>query len=322
MLLYSLVFTTKMDSQLMEIIGVFVSKHILILGSPVDEHALAVFKHLKSKGALVEFIDSVEFPEHLGLSLRMPENQYEIHLQNGKSISQKDITSIYWRNYNGININSENYIAKNDTRSLFESFLRSKDMHWVNGYEGFYKHQNKPFAMQLVSKILAVKVPKTLFSNDPQQIRQFVSEVGDCIFKPVQGGAHTKKISAEHLNEKNLASLRESPVCIQERIAGTNVRIFVAGAWVGACTIDTDEVDFRDDQQPNIKELKINAQQKQMAKDICDALDLRWSGIDFRMQDNGDLYYLEANPSPMFMGFEKLSGLPLMEALTNLLMRQ
>jgi glutathione synthase/RimK-type ligase-like ATP-grasp enzyme len=44
------------------------------------------------------------------------------------------------------------------------------------------------------------------------------------------------------------------------------------------------------------------------------------AGIDFRLTPTGTYVFLEANPSPMFKGFEKYTGLPLTEALSSLLL--
>jgi D-alanine-D-alanine ligase-like ATP-grasp enzyme len=41
--------------------------------------------------------------------------------------------------------------------------------------------------------------------------------------------------------------------------------------------------------------------------------------MDFRLTADGRYVFLEANPSPMFLGFEKATGLPLTEALVKLL---
>ncbi len=49
------------------------------------------------------------------------------------------------------------------------------------------------------------------------------------------------------------------------------------------------------------------------------ALDLLWTGIDLRLTPEGDYVFLEANPSPMFLGFERQTGLPLTESLAHLL---
>ena len=47
---------------------------------------------------------------------------------------------------------------------------------------------------------------------------------------------------------------------------------------------------------------------------------LLWAGIDFRRTPAGLYVFLEANPSPMFLGFEHRTGLPLTESLAAVLL--
>ena len=48
-------------------------------------------------------------------------------------------------------------------------------------------------------------------------------------------------------------------------------------------------------------------------------LDLLWTGIDYRLTPDRQYVFLEANPSPMFLGFQSATGLPLLESLVDLL---
>jgi D-alanine-D-alanine ligase-like ATP-grasp enzyme len=53
---------------------------------------------------------------------------------------------------------------------------------------------------------------------------------------------------------------------------------------------------------------------------IARSLLLEWTEIDWRRNNQGEYYFLEANPSPMFTYFEDKTGYPLTEGLVNLLM--
>ena len=58
-----------------------------------------------------------------------------------------------------------------------------------------------------------------------------------------------------------------------------------------------------------------------LCRHVARALDLVWAGIDLRRTAAGEHFFLEANPSPMFLGFEAATGLPLTEALMELLLK-
>jgi D-alanine-D-alanine ligase-like ATP-grasp enzyme len=109
-------------------------------------------------------------------------------------------------------------------------------------------------------------------------------------------------------------------VTIQEEVPGTNIRVFVAGEQVFACEIRTPYLDYRDDPQPLLLVHQLPQSMISQCRQIAQVLDLLWTGIDFRWTPQGQYVFLEANPSPMFLGFEQATGLPLSDSLASLLL--
>jgi hypothetical protein len=328
---------------------------ILILGGDGDEHATAVRDYLRMQGADAELLNSSDFPKKLQLSFEPVDTPRgtvpysptmrawcprisgqspvaksgqspvgTIRLPGGRKLAFDEITAVYWRCYNGIAtpdlpVAQQAYIAQNDARSLFESFLIRLPARWVNGWRAFQLHQTKPAQLVMVAE-LGVPVPATLLSNDPDAVLQFAANHARCIFKPVQGGAHTRPVTTRHLTAENLQSLAVSPVTIQEEIRGSDIRVFVAGERVLACEIHTKEADFREDPDPRIEPIELPADVAEQCLRIARKLHLLWTGIDLRRTPEGRHVFLEANPSPMFLGFQQRTGLPLMESLVEVLM--
>lgn len=296
---------------------------ILILGDDGDEHADFMLNHLRSRGHDCELLDSRWFPSRLLLSHDPVRDEWTIRLPSGRLLPPGSVRSVYWRCYNGI-LSPElpdpeqAFVAANDARSLFEAFLIRYPARWVNGWDGFQLHQTKPAALAMIAR-LGVDVPRTLSGNDPQAVRAFVAKEQRAIFKPVQGGAHTRHVTPRHLTDDNLKNLQWAPVTLQEEIEGTNVRAFVAGQRVLGCEVKAGTLDFRDDDQPEILPHVFSQEMQERCRLIARTLHLRWTGIDFRLTPEGRYVFLEANPSPMFLGFERRGGVPLTEALTQLL---
>jgi D-alanine-D-alanine ligase-like ATP-grasp enzyme len=48
---------------------------------------------------------------------------------------------------------------------------------------------------------------------------------------------------------------------------------------------------------------------------------LEWTAIDLRLKPTGEYVFLEANPSPMFLHFEKQTGFPMTQKLVELLVQ-
>jgi glutathione synthase/RimK-type ligase-like ATP-grasp enzyme len=296
---------------------------VLILGGMDDAHACHMLEHLRVLGNDSELFDSRWFPSDLRITYDPVTGGGTVRLPTGRLLAFEQIRSVYWRCYNTVGpVNlpdpEQAYIATNDARGLFESLLIRLPARWVNGWRAFQLHQTKPVQLAMVSA-LGVAVPATLLSNDPEAVRDFAARHPRCIFKPVQGGAHTLHLTPAHLGDDNLRNLALAPVTIQEEVPGTNIRVFVAGERVLACEVRTESLDFRDDQGAQITKHDLPADVAEWCLKVARVLDLLWTGIDLRLTPEGRYVFLEANPSPMFMGFESRCGLPLTSALTALL---
>ncbi|MFO0877502.1 MAG: hypothetical protein U0840_09020 [Gemmataceae bacterium] len=297
---------------------------ILILGASDDAHALHILGRLRERGQAAELLDSRWFPTEMCLAQDPRANRWWLQLPEGRVLEPGSVSAVYWRNYHGVDTpdlpdEEQALIAANDARSLFESFLAAFPARWVNGWEGYLLHQTKPAALARVAA-LGVAIPATVSGNDPDQVRTFASSETACIFKPVQGGAHAQRLSERHLEAANLRHLELAPVTVQEEIPGTNIRAFVAGSRVLACEVRADTLDFRDTPDPEIVPHALPPEMEEQCRRIAQALHLVWTGIDFRLTPDGRYVFLEANPSPMFLGFELRSRLPLTEALLELLL--
>jgi hypothetical protein len=297
---------------------------VLILGGMDDEHACHMLEHLRSRRVDTELLDSRWFPADLRLTYDPSAKGGTIVLPAGRTLAFADISAVYWRCYNQVltpNLPDpeQSFIAGNDARGLFESLLLRLPARWVNGWSAYQLHQTKPVQLAMVAT-LGVAVPATVLTNDPDAVRAFVAKHPKSIFKPVQGGAHTRRVTPDHVSDDNLGNLRHAPVTLQEEVPGTNIRVFVAGERVLACEVRTPAIDFRDDMGASLTPHELPAEMAEVSLRVARALDLVWTGIDFRLTPDGRYIFLEANPSPMFLGFEAHTGLPLTEALAALLM--
>jgi len=296
---------------------------VLILGGMDDAHACHMLEHLRFGGTDAELFDSRWFPSALQIAYAPSPERGSLRLPTGRVLTFEEITSVYWRCYNNVQPPElpdaeQAFIAGNDARGLFESVLIRLGARWVNTWRAYQLHQTKPVQLALVTA-LGVPIPATLLSNDPQAVRDFAVRHPRCIFKPVQGGAHTRRLTSAHLDVENLGNLALAPVTIQEEVPGTNVRVFVAGQRVLACEVRTEALDFRDDGDPVIVPHDLPTEVAEWCLRVARALDLVWTGIDLRLNPEGKYLFLEANPSPMFLGFESRSGLPLTASLAALL---
>lgn len=301
--------------------------NILILGSERDAHAAHMKAALKQKGCQVECFETTQFPSQAHFTWQPDVDQGRLTLANGVSWKFSDIHSVYWRSFAGVDVppmedSYQSTIALRDATSSIRTFLQMPGIHWVNSWKAYEFHKEKPLQLRRASQ-LGVKIPKTLITNDIQEILDFARSEEKLIFKPVYGGEHTKALTTEYLEPERLQSLlRSSAITIQEYIPGSNIRTFVVGDAIYAAKICTEALDFRDDLQAELLSAEIPEAIKQQCKAIAKSFWLEWTAIDWRLKPNGEYVFLEANPSPMFLRFEQELNFKITKSLATLLLKR
>ncbi|QDT54116.1 Ribosomal protein S6--L-glutamate ligase [Caulifigura coniformis] len=296
---------------------------ILILGGEDDEHAMHVLQFLARIGRPAFLLDSRRFPQNLRISWSPDTGSGFITIEDGRTIPLEEISAVYWRNYFGVLSprlpdSDQSYIAQNDSRSLFESLLIQLPARWVNSWAAYQSHQTKPAQLAILAAA-GIPVPPTLVTNDPDAVREFVRRHSRVISKPVQGGAHARRLALKDLSSQRLRNLAIAPIALQEEIVGESVRVFIAGEALHACEFETSALDYRDDPSARLKLIALPSDVADFCRRAAAVLGLVWTGIDLRRTVDGRYVLLEANPSPMFLGFEERTGLPLTTSLIDLL---
>ncbi|NJR68624.1 MAG: hypothetical protein HC771_08095 [Synechococcales cyanobacterium CRU_2_2] len=297
---------------------------ILVLGNAADPHAARIYQALEAAQCKVYYWDTCAFPTESRLSLIPQAQTAELVLASGDRISFHQIKSVFWRNFSGVAPPAmpaeSRQIAEWDCLSLTRSLLQFPDIRWVNSWTAYQFHQEKPRQLAQVHR-LGVTIPATVISNDPKILQDFAASQRELIFKPVYGGAHTERVSPAHLETERLRqTLRFAPVTLQQYVAGTNVRSYVLGDAVYTAEIRSDAVDFRQDDGAQLIPLQPPAAVAQQSRAIARALLLEWTAIDWRVTPSGEYFFLEANPSPMFIHFENKTGFPITQKLVEILM--
>jgi len=299
-------------------------KH-LILGHARDPHAQHLMARLTERGHETGLVETHTFPAGFALSLYPGSEGGTLALADGRSIAFDDIGSVYWRNFGGVqpettraSRGTSNDVAYYDSMACVRSWFQMKNRtRWFNSWEAFQSHQEKPHQLALVAGE-GVTIPRTYIGNDPDRIRAFCENVGETIFKPVYGGAHTERITEKHLAAEHLAiALKQAPITLQEYIDGTNIRTYAIGSQCFSAELLSDQIDFRADRGAQVIPIETPPAIARQAAAIMRVLGLNWTAIDWRRNRDGVYYFLEANPSPMFIGFEQQSGYPIGDTLID-----
>lgn len=298
---------------------------ILVLGCPEEAHARHMGQALGAAGASVNYLDTTQFPARLRLSWCPQTAEGTLRFESGDRLSLGDIHSVFWRSLGEPAIAPLEpplkQVAIQDAASLLRSLIKSCPARWVNSWQAYEFHKEKPRQLQRVHE-LGVTIPDTLISNDPEEVQAFAEGRDRLIFKPVYGGAHTRILTREHLDTARLQHvLSLAPVTLQTYIPGTNLRTYVIEDAVYAAEIRSASLDFREDAQAQLIPVVLPETAQRQCVAIARALGLTWTAIDWRQPPDDEWVFLEANPSPMFLFFEQQTGYPITQALVETLTR-
>jgi glutathione synthase/RimK-type ligase-like ATP-grasp enzyme len=218
-------------------------------------------------------------------------------------------------------------------RSLFH--LIAPGAFWVNPIAGAALAGSKLLQHEAAVKV-GLRMPETLFTNSPEEIRQFLSRENEVIYKPLDGGGwqsgdaqflpYTAVLAEEDLVGDEV--LRQTPGIFQERIPKAyELRVTVMGRHALAAKVlsqqtengkvdwrrSNDELQFEPTFLPPEVELQCAA--------LLDELGLVFGCFDFIVTPEGEYVFLEVNEMGQFLFIERCCGMPLLDAFSEFLLQ-
>jgi len=302
---------------------------VAILGRRDDCQVAAVSDRLASAGVDTRLWDAEDWPGATPLSVTQEAGGTTVTF--GEPVDPDAIDAVYYRPL-GLDPRTGSlgdafeerphavYNQIREYRGLALSGLRTLEdagVPVVNPVSTARLHTLKPYQLATFAEA-GVPVPETLTTNDPAAARAFVERVDEAIYKPVGGGGHARAVDEETMTDERVGRLQNSPVQFQERLTGETLRLFVLdGDVVATVRVVSEALDYRAgdhdveryDPHPAVADAAVTA---------AETLDLRFSGVDVIVEDDG-FGVLEANPSPMFAGFDELAGTDVAGALAEYL---
>lgn len=298
---------------------------IVVVGSLEDAHAHAVYEGLRERGHEPAVLDALRFPEQLPVSLGEAPGEIVIEGRRLARPAAVYVRSLY-QSPAGFGVDVEEAMRENWRRTMLafrerSTLLSAILLRWEAAGVPLYNPSTasaritKPHQIALL-QAAELPVPETLWSNDPAAVRRFC-QGRETIYKPVAGGAKTRRVRPEDLEDDRLDKLRSAPVCFQELLPGEDVRVYVIdGEVIAALRIATDEIDFRQSEQ-SIEAVELDAEVEAQCTRAAEIIGLRYTGMDIKGDRQGRYKILELNPSAMFLGFQHRSGVDLRAALCD-----
>ncbi|MEZ5475993.1 MAG: hypothetical protein R3E95_00345 [Thiolinea sp.] len=168
------------------------------------------------------------------------------------------------------------------------------------------------------------KLPATLLSSSPQAAEAFIRAQGECVVKPVAGGALTISANALLLNGK-LSQLAAGPAIFQQRIDGENIRAIILEDQVISCSavaVPDDTLDFRADPayqqgKARYRDVILPRIVQLQCRRAAMLLGLRFAGVDLKCTEQGEYFLLECDANPVYLDVEHKLGHPITQQLAQ-----
>jgi len=300
---------------------------IIIDGTPDDTTAMLVKQRVEANGVEARLLETTQFPRTIKLSYD-PE-----HIENGvvflpgdsQAIRLGDIKGVYRRGSNWILTPHDTELMSGELlywniESTLGSMYRLLDCKWVNPLMETNDHRHKAFQLkQMVD--LGIRIPDTLVSNNIHDLRDFYDKhAGNIIIKYPQGGTNTRMVTKEELlDSKFIAHLNTVPVKFQSAIEGTDIRVYVFDEQVFPLEIHSEEIDFRKTPLAFRKKIDLPKDIHQKCIRLRETFQLKFIGIDIKRTEDGQHFFFEGNPTPVFLYDEIATGYPISETIANYL---
>lgn len=282
---------------------------IVIIGSDDDFHSKFVKEELKKRNVPVKYLDSRNYP----IINWSPTSSDSYLVLEDEKVFVEDIKGVYWRWYYGVVFDTKQIIWQEKTSAL-ESFLYSVGDISFNSLQAVELHCKKGAQTQILHKN-GIRLPRTLITSDKDAVEEFyLKNDKSLIYKPVRGGAFTKKFKDEDL--ERVDTLINCPCQLQEFIHGVDIRVYAFETGeIYAGEIIAQNVDFREDPNAVINKVCLPKKVQKDCLKVLKLLGLKYSGIDIRLNQKGEYVFIEANPAPMFIHYERMTGYPITDTL-------
>lgn len=307
---------------------------ILIVGSTSDPHVEGVTLGLERRGAPFAILDLFS---NAGCGV-LDEICDGVDLYIGaRSINLNSLTAVWWRHKPRGGVPSEsakhlydyNFIQKEYNYLLNYISGECEHLFCINNRDNAAKADNKLVQLRLAREF-GFRIPRTLVSNNPEAIIQFMNSVPDAqyVFKtltpymPPTGEITFTSLVNEQDISSDAASVRAAPGIYQERIRKKyELRITVVGSTVFAAKINSGRdqhgaVDWRRTIFADIySPITLGNPVRDMLIRLHSRFGLVFAAYDLIVDEDDNVIFLEVNPSGQWMWLEDALGLSIADAI-------
>lgn len=308
---------------------------ILAISHPEDAHTGPVMETVASMGWRCELLDLATTPSQVQFSFSAGRsaNGASFTSVGGARLDAAEIEAVWWRR-------PRPYVLDEKLSPPFAAYA-SAQVHaalsgvwgslraagWMNDPWRDERAGHKPTQLAAAA-VAGLEVPPTLVTCAPADARAFLEELGDRPviqkpLRPTEASMRPTRLVTEG-DRSRLDDLRLAPAILQAYVPGTDVRVTAAGGRLFATAIDARDTSSPQDFRPAYAQARVStcdlpADVATGIRSLLLDLGLRYAALDFRRTDEGQYFFLEANPAGQWLFLEDRTGQPITRAVAEAL---
>ncbi len=317
---------------------------VLVLTQPHDAHAVAVTARLRSAGTAVTVFDPAEFPAAATLSLEITASGHTRRFltRGGDRIDLDTVGSVWFRRPREPRAHDEvtdpairEYVEQ-ECEVFAAALWDDLDALTVPGTRADIRSAGRKQTQLRLAGRLGFELPPTLITTGPDEFLDFWdAHEGRVITKPLQrswlirgdDGFARMAEPATTVDVAAAEAMRLCPLIVQAYVPKrVELRVTVVGTRVFAAEIHSQDsnhtrLDWRC-YDPATTRHAVHTLPADVARRcllLVTELGLRYGAIDLILTPDGRYVFLEINPSGQWLWIEDATGLPISDALADLL---
>jgi glutathione synthase/RimK-type ligase-like ATP-grasp enzyme len=312
---------------------------VVIFTTRADDHADAVMLELMSRGVPVRRVNVDGIPDATGLTVEFtgaPQPRAVLKSPSGE-ILLDEIRTVWMRRPiinllpSGAPQDASAAVARSETETALRGLI-SLLAHalWVNPMASLWAAESKVRQLRVAASE-GLTIPHTLVTNDPDRALAFYHAcAGRVIVKAFRGQVgpptdfqmiYTSRVLPEHVAQ--FARIRNAPCIFQEEAAKeAELRITIIGRRIFPVEIrsHSGSLDWRDESAPiSYRPTTLPPAVEMACWKLIDHWQLRSAAIDMIRRPDGEHVFLEINAHNDWLWLERITGLPLVDAMADLL---
>lgn len=311
---------------------------VLVITNRYDEHASRVIKVFNERKVPVFRLNTEDFPREA--VLEWYGEQWALHY-HGRTLTPECVRSCWYRRPSDAQAHDEitdmgiRTFVKDECHYVLQGLYRClPNIVWVSHPDALHSAQYKLHQLMLARE-LEFQTPETLVTNNPEVFRAFWKKhQGRVIVKIAGRGPATipldTAIFTSLVGEEKLAvadSIQYAPHLFQQYVEKQyEARVTIIGNKIFAVRIDSQKseatrVDWRhyDFEHTPHSVITLPPEVEARCREMVRRYGLNFGAIDLILTPSNEWVFLEINPNGQWLWLEELTGLPMTEALVELL---